>query len=213
MELRGTEERTLEAAGTISRAAAEALLPAGLPAEDSNGRTPVSLLVFQMRGLTLRPLRGPGLDYGEALWRVGCRWEGQGAWFAVACDLGSAVVRALGARLVRYPVRRGRLLLTDFSAEVSAEGRATKLRAHAIDASPAPVPPRAVLVRAQSRLYRIPWREDPAPFRREARLEVLEDALSAVTFGEAAAWDERGLLHRGRVHRCGLAAPADRHAP
>jgi hypothetical protein len=209
MELVGTEERTLEAAGTISRAAAEALVGSGVLAENQDGRTPVSLLVFAMHGLTLRPLPGPGLDYGEALWRVGCLWEGQRAWFAVACDLDSALVRALGARLVRYPVRRGEILLTDYSAEVTAGGRATRVRAYAQAGSPAPVPPRPALVRAQGRLYRIPWREDPAPFRSEARLEILADTLSALTFGEAAAWDERGLLHRGRVHRCGIAALAD----
>jgi len=32
------------------------------------------------------------------------------------------------------------------------------------------------------------------------------DPLDAATFGAAVRWDAAGVVHRGRVHRCGLAA-------
>ena len=40
---------------------------------------------------------------------------------------------------------------------------------------------------------------------RDQFAEVLTDSLSAATFGAAASWTSDGLVHRGRVHMCGVA--------
>jgi hypothetical protein len=209
MELRGTEATTLEIGGTLSANAARAL--AGpLEVELVAGRARASLLVFDMRGMRVTGVPGPALEYREALWRVGVVVDGVPSWFAVACDLDSGLVRALGKRLVRYPVRRARFGLRvleeegTWEARVSAREGSLSVRAELSAKAPEAVAPRPVYVRAGSRTYQIPWQEQAAPFRREARVEVSGD-LAERTFGGTITWDAVGLAHRGRVHQCGVA--------
>lgn len=220
IELRGTEAFTVELEGTVPLAQARACLgAAALPLETREAdptRAVVSVLLFQMRGMRARGLPGPVLDYAEALWRVGVLWRGAPAWFAVACDLDSAAVRALGAVLVRYPTRAARLAVDAEGARVErvdAAARRFAVRATAVPAreTPPPVPPRPLLVparRGSGALYRIPWREEPAPERRVARCEVSEPALARATLGEGLAWAPEGLVHSGRTHICGVASRA-----
>lgn len=54
-------------------------------------------------------------------------------------------------------------------------------------------------------LYEIPWREEPASWRHEATLRLRDDGLARRTFGEGVSFDRKGTVHRGHVHRCGLA--------
>lgn len=209
--LTGTEELSLEIDGTIPEGAARAVVGPGVELSSHDGRVAVSLLVFAMKGLVLRrlPVRALGLDYNEALWRVGARVRGEPAWFGASCDLDSAVVASLGRLLVRYPVRRARVSLAadagEASARIEVAGARLALDAR-VTAEPSEiVPPRPVLVRSGGDLYEVPWDEVPAPER--ATVEVTaDDALSAATLGAAVAWSGAGVLHRGRTHRCGFAA-------
>jgi hypothetical protein len=179
--LRGTEDDTLEIEGD---------LPDG---------TRVGVLFFAMRGLRFKGMPGPGFDYREALWR---KREDDGAWLAVACDLDSALVRAFGRRIVRYPARKASFdgqwkVLTD-RGELSAS-------AHANDEHPDPVPPRRTIVREGDRAWEIPWEEIPGE-RSLAGVEILSDTLSEPTFGARVKWSSTGLVHRGRIHMCGFAS-------
>lgn len=180
--LRGTEEDTLEIGGTLADGAR------------------VGVLFFAMSGLKIRGVPWPGFDYTEALWR---RAEGE-AWLVVACDLDRALVRVMGKRIVRYPARTasfvGRWSVTtesgSFSVQVTEKNE-----------SPAPTPPRRTLVREGDRTYEIPWEEIPAPIRKVATVDVLSDTLSEPTFGSRVEWSKAGLVHRGRIHMCGVARP------
>jgi hypothetical protein len=182
--LRGTESDTLELEGTLLDGAR------------------VSLLFFAMSGLKLRGVPWPGFDYNEALWRTDARIEGEPAWLAVACDLDSALVRAFGRRIVRYPTRVAR-----FTGRWSVENDAGVFSVRAIPAasSPDPMAARRTLVRDGGRVWEIPWQEIPAPERHVAKVEVLSDSLSEPTFGARVEWSSRGLVHRGRTHMCGIA--------
>ncbi|MBL8946976.1 MAG: hypothetical protein JNK45_27640, partial [Myxococcales bacterium] len=65
--------------------------------------------------------------------------------------------------------------------------------------------PLPLLVGTDGALFRIPWREDPAPHRREAAITVRDAGLVDATLGAAVRWDPTGLVHAGRIHRCGIA--------
>jgi hypothetical protein len=206
LELRGTEELTLELEGRLPIARASELVPDLLDLETDGDDAVVSLLVFSMRGLRPRGMPLVGLDYGEALWRVGVRLREDLSWFAVACDLDSRIVGVLGRWLVRYPVRRASFRFDGESVAIARGEHAMQLRAVATapPPRPEPVPPRQLLVWEGTRLFRIPWAEEPAPDRREVDVDVREGGLVDATLG-AVRWQPRGLVHRGRIHRCGLA--------
>ena len=202
-ELRGTERRTLEIAGTI---APELLPQLPLDLELDGDRARVEVLFFRMRGLRMRGTPGPSFDYDEALWRVGVRFDGGLAWLAVACDIDSWSVRATGALLVRYPVRRARFTIDDERFEVEDErARSFRVRVRETDEVPKVRAPRRTLVRSKGALYEIPWNEEPTEERRHASATLDDEALVRATFGGDVRWDARATVQRGRVHRCGLA--------
>lgn len=205
--LSGTELRTLEVGLSLDAALARAL--AGeLEPELADGAGRGDVLFFSMRGLGVTGVPLFRFDYGEALFRLSVRWRGEAAWLALACDLDAKLIQVLGRWLVRYPVRPARLALEDGCFTSSASGGALSI-ATAVEADePAPLPARPLLVRQGATLYRIPWREDPAPWRRLARCTATDDGLAVKTFGGAVHFDATGTLHRGRVHRCGVARRA-----
>lgn len=206
MELRGEERITLELTGALPEAQARRHVPARFALETREGEAVVGLLCFQMKGLKLLGVPGPAFDYSEALWRIGVVEQGQPGWFAVACDLDHRLVRALGRQLIRYPTRAGALSWSggeETTFGVAGEHGGLRLRARASGENLDPVPPRRAFV-GNASLYEVPWREDPAPYRRAAALEVLDDALTRATLGEVR-WEPSALLHRGRIHRCGFA--------
>ena len=207
LELRGTEALTLELRGTLDPDRARALVAPWRPIVSDDGAE-LELLVFDMRGLRPKGLPGPRLDYREALWRIGIEHDGAPAWLGHTCDLDHSLVRALGRYLVRYPVRTATFDLEGddpVTIRVAASGHALSVSAGATAEVPPAEPPRPIVVRSGPRAYRIPWREDPTPDRHRARVTVEQDDLSVVTLGVPVAWAPTGLLHRGRVHRCGLA--------
>lgn len=215
MELTGTEAISLELGGHIDADRAALLAGPGLDVVERRGRVRIGLLVLQMRGLGLGPLR---LSYGEALWRLAVLWAGRPAWLGLACDLDRPLVRWLAARLIRYPVRAARIDLLGAPDGIRCEvrSRAGRLRLACTEtlAQPPAEPPRPLLVRERpgGRLFSVPWGEVPAPERRAVLLRPDDPdlALARATFGEAQtlALDRAGVLHRGRLHRCGRAVPA-----
>lgn len=201
-ELRGTEERTLEIGGSIGR---DVLPPLPFELETDDDRVRVEVLFFRMRGLRVRGTPAPSFDYDEALWRVGVRFEGELAWFALACDLDSWSVRTTGAALVRYPVRRARFSIEDGRFAVEDDrGRSFRVRVTETCEVPELRPPRRTLVRSNGALFEIPWKEEPTDERRVASPTIEDDALVRATFGASVRWD-RAVVQRGRVHRCGRA--------
>lgn len=204
MELSGTEAHTLEIEGSIAEAPR---VPSGLEAIRSSEGVEASVLFFSMRGLGMtQPISvGPRFDYGEALFRIGVVLDGRPAWLAVACDLDRSIVRALGGVLVRYPVRTATIEVTATRAASRTDAGAIDIAIGARGESPAPTPPRPLLVRDGASLFRIPWREDPAPVRHVVDVEIRTDDLSRATFGASTTYRTKGLAHEGRVHRCGIA--------
>jgi hypothetical protein len=190
-ELSGTEAHTIECEGVVARDAARELVPAELELATREDGVEVGLLCFAMQGLgATQPLRiGPRFDYGEALWRVGVLWQGAPAWFAVACDLDRVLVRGLGGWLVRYPVRSATIVVDAARAVVATQDRALEVKAEPKERRPDPVPPRPLLVSHRDVLFRIPWREDPAPHRRSAAIHVEDDGLACATMGARVRWD------------------------
>ncbi|MBE7484594.1 MAG: DUF2071 domain-containing protein [Polyangiaceae bacterium] len=203
--LRGTEELSFELGGSVAEHDARARLPPELEPALVAGRARVALTVFRMRGLRLRGLPGPGLDYSEALWRLAVQHRGELAWLAVACDLDSAPVRLTGRALIRYPVREASLGLADdgFSVRAADAVLAIELGDPATAELESPGT-RPLLVASGGRLWRVPWAEVPAPESRCRALEVRADTLSQQTLG-AVDWDPVALWLRGRGHRCGRA--------
>ena len=208
MELSGTEAWTLELGGRVPRAAVEGVA-AGLPLHETAEGVEVGLLVFGMHELRPTRLPGPGFDYAEALWRIGVELDDVPGWLGHTCDLDRALVGLLGRVLVRYPVRRARLEHEDdgerWRVTVSAAGARLSVEATPGDDVPPAVRPRPIVVRSGKQWFRIPWREDPASWRRVATIDVREDGLSAATLGATVRWTGEAELHRGRVHRCGMA--------
>jgi hypothetical protein len=210
LELVGTERLTLEIDGRLPGGLGREL-PAGLVPESDHEGVVVNVLLFWMEGLGVRGLSRPRFDYAEALFRVGVVDMAGPAWFALACDLDHPVVAALGAALVRYPVRRSRFEAREDEerVEVSVDAAGVRLEAVASISGTAPiVSPQRVLVASGGHLFRIPWREDPPPSSNAARVEVRADDLARNTFGGSISWRAEGRLLRGRVHRCGLASRA-----
>ncbi|MCA9706746.1 MAG: DUF2071 domain-containing protein [Myxococcales bacterium] len=217
MQLVGVEAWTLELRGRLPLEAARRQV-AGLSLLERDGEAELDLLVFGMTGLHVRGVPWPRFSYREALWRIGVRLHGEPAWFGHTCDLDRPLVSALGRVMVRYPVRRAAIEREGGGEEggegsepawrISIEaGAGLRITARPTAQAPPPVPPRPIVVGAQRRCFRIPWREDPAPYRRRAEIDVAHDALSEATLGAPVRWDSHGLLHRGRVHRCGIARP------
>jgi hypothetical protein len=217
VEFTGTETLTLEIEGTLPHARAEELAGPGVEVQRAGDRAVVSLLLFQMKGLRPRGLPAPALDYGEALWRIGAVRDGESAWFGHACDIDHPLVRLTGAWLVRYPIRVASFTFDDdgegegkggCSVIVDAESKHFKVRARPAETrgeGPAASPPRRIFVRSRGALFEIPWREDPAPRRWSVTLDLADVALGVATFGADVAWAPSGVVHRGRIHRCGLA--------
>ncbi len=160
-----------------------------------------SLLLFKMSGLAASFFPLVKFDYAEALWRIAIRHEGEPAWFAVKCDLDHPVVRALGARLVRYPTRAARIVGSEGRWSVRTE--AASLELGVSDEDTALVPSlRRIFVPGG---FEIPWDEVPPGRARSARIKVTDDALLRATLGDDAKLDATGVVHRGRTHMCGFA--------
>jgi uncharacterized protein YqjF (DUF2071 family) len=208
MELYGTEAWTLELAGRLPRAAVERVAT-GLRLRESAEGVEVGLLLFGMRGLRAARLPSPGFDYGEALWRIGVELDDVPGWLGHTCDLDRALVGMLGRVLVRYPARRARIEHEDdgerWRITVAAAGVRLVVDATPGDDVPLAVRPRPIVVRSGERWFRIPWREEPASWRRVASVCVREDGLVPATLGAAVQWSSEAVVHRGRVHRCGVA--------
>jgi len=191
MKMRGTEALTLEVGANVD---SRKLVPDRF---EVDGRA--NILFFKMTGLS--PF---GFDYFEALWRVSVRHEGALAWLAVKCDIDHPIVRALGARFVRYPTRAARIVGSEGKWSVDAAG--TKLDLGVRDEDKTSVPElRRTFVASGDRVFEIPWNEEPPAKARSVKLTVQDDALVRATFGEDAKLDETGVVHRGRVHICGFA--------
>ena len=58
-------------------------------------------------------------------------------------------------------------------------------------------------------MWEVPWAEEPAPFRRIARIAFASEELAEETLGPQVRFLPEGLLHRGRIHRCGIAKKLD----
>jgi hypothetical protein len=205
------EDRSLELGGRLAATAARALVAGtGLELDTSTEHAEVSVLLLRMR--RLRPLRlpFPELDYGEALWRLTVRHRGQLAWLALACDLDEALVRWTGRWLVRYPVRQAELAFEESAGRwrvgvAGASGTVT-VEATPGEEEPDAEPPRPLFARSSGALWRIPWDEEPAPWRRRATARLIDEGLARAAFGAAVDWATSATLHRGRIHRCGVAA-------
>jgi hypothetical protein len=195
MELRGTEALTLEVGASLPPDAARALVPQRFELE--GGRA--NVLFFHMTGLSIARF-----DYFEALWRVSIVHEGALAWLATRCDIDHPIVRALGARFVRYPTREAKIVGSEGKWSVDANG--TKLELGVRDDDKAKMPElRRCFVASGDRVYEIPWNEEPPAKARSVKVTALDDALVRATFGEGAKLDDVGVVHRGRVHICGFA--------
>jgi hypothetical protein len=145
-----------------------------------------------------------GFDYFEALWRVSIVHEGVLAWLAVKCDIDHPIVRALGARFVRYPTRAAKIVGSEGKWVVDAAG--TKLELGVRDEDKANVPDmRRTFVASGDRAWEIPWDEEPPAKARSVKVKIEDDTLFRATFGEGAKLDDTGVVHRGRVHICGFA--------
>jgi hypothetical protein len=207
-ELLGTEDLTVEVGASLPLSSARELWPQGLTFETRADRAVASLLVFHMRGLHGRGLPAPSFDYWEALWRLGVMWDGVPAWFGCACDLDRPLIAWAGKRFIRYPVRRASFTSREHEAgaavTVTVSGVSFQLGANFGEAV-APVPPRRLIVRDRGAFFEIPWEEEPAPFRKHAEITILDASLAHETLGRGVSFDRVGLVHRGRVHRCGLA--------
>ena len=210
LKLSGTEELSIEVPGFLPKDAAMALLGDDLTPQTVRGQVPVSLLVFQMKGLKADGVPGAGMNYGEALWRIGIVLDGEPAWFGLTCDIDKALVRKSAGWLVRYPVRPATLSFEGSRArgavEITAAGKRCAIVATPTLAEPPEAePPRRLVVRNRNALWEVPWGEVPAPFRRAARIALAAEDLADATFGDRLRLLPEGLLHRGRTHRCGIA--------
>lgn len=215
MRLTGTEVISIELSGSLSPAATgsfAARVPAPLAiARDDGGAGHVSVLVLEMHGLGLA--RGlPRFDYREVLYRLGVTVDGQAAWLALRCDLDRALVRAMAARIIRYPVCGARIDIDEpdartvtFRAVTDGDVLAASLRLAEEGAAPAVAPPRRTFVIDRGRLYEVPWDERAAPVRAEALVSGVDAGGCTTVFGAGVDLDARAIVHRGRGHVCGAA--------
>lgn len=205
LQLAGTEELSFELGGSVAPRAARAHLPSGLGLVEVDGAARVALTVFRVRGLGVRGLPGPKLDYSEALWRLLVEHDGALAWFAVACDIDSALVRPAARALIRYPVRPSRLAIAPDGFTIAAVERELDVGlAEPVVADIESPGQRPLLVASGGRLWRVPWSEIEARETSARGLEVRADTLSLRSVGDVA-WDRAALCLRGRGHRCGVA--------
>ena len=150
LTLSGTEELTIEVNGLVPKERGKALA-GGLPVEVVHGQVPVSLLLMQVKGLKPDGVLAPGMNYGEALWRVGVMLHGVPSWFGLMCDIDNAIVRKSGGWLVRYPVRPAKFHFEGSQARGAVDFTAVGNRC-AVFASPTtaeapePEPPRRIVV-------------------------------------------------------------------
>lgn len=206
--LRGTEALTVELDGRLDLARAKSLVGPGLEPEPVDGAALVNLFAFQMEGMSVRGVPGPRLDYGELLWRIAVRHSDQPAWLCIACDIDTMIVRALGAVLVRYPVREARIDVGERRlAGVDPEDDRLVLQLERRESAVADVASRAMLVRSRGALYRIPWGAGVAPERWNADVRVEHASLARKTFDADVAWSSVARLMRARPHECGIARP------
>jgi len=204
--LRGTETLTVELDGRIDLARAKAIVGAGLELDPVDGAALVNLFAFRMEGMSVRGVPGPRLDYAELLWRVAVRHGDTPAWLCVACDIDAMIVRALGAWLVRYPVREARIDVDERRLEgVDPEEGRMVLQLDRRDGTVADVPARAMMVRSRGALFRIPWGTGVAPERWCADVRVEHASLARKTFDGQVAWSAVARVMRGRPHECGIA--------
>ena len=202
--LRGTEDLTLEVGASIDEAFARAAVHPGLELVTNEEGARAGLLVFRMSGLRWRELP-PSFDYMEALWRISVKCSGELGWYAVACDIDHPVVRLLGAWAIRYPTRAAKLIASEARWKDATKDAALELETS--DVGPGPIP---ALRRTFASSYEIPWAEQPPARARSVSVKVKEDALLRKTFGDTAKLDDMGLVHRGRIHMCGVAKKAPR---
>ncbi len=209
MKLRGTEALTLEVGASLPPVVRERV-PARFDLPLEGGAPRGSLLFFRMTGLVWTAFPIP-FDYSEALWRVSVAFDGEPAWLALACDLDHPIVRALGARIVKYPTRVAKLIPSESRWMVALggakpEGVAGSLELRVSDVDAADVPKlRRTFVTSGKHVYEIPWDEEPPLKARSVSVKVTEGALVGATFGEGAKLDDVGVVHRGRIHLCGRA--------
>jgi hypothetical protein len=201
----GTEAQTLEIGLSLDPDHACALAGPALEPLVEAGGARGDVLLFTMRGLHLYGLPRPRFDYTEALFRLAVHFGDDLAWLGLACDLDTGTMRRLGRWLVRYPVRPAVFELDAERFAVTAAEARLEVHATPTEDEPDAVPARPLLVRDGAHLYRIPWREEPAPWRRTATCRVVDDGLAQLTFGVPVRFEPLGLVHRGRIHHCGLA--------
>ena len=203
--LRGTEALTLEVGAALDAQRAREIVPQRFELDIADDVARGSLLLFRMSGLSMNALPFASFDYSEALWRISVRVDDELAWFVVACDLDSALVRFVGARLIRYPTRAARIVGSEARWRIDAGGVSADLRVSDIEPAPVPTLRRVFVGATKKNVYEIPWDEAPPARARLARVTVAEPALVRSTFGDGARLDETGVVHRGRIHMCGFA--------
>jgi hypothetical protein len=185
----GIERVTIELAGEC---AAPAALPDGLTFD---GR--VSLFAFYVDDLRIRGVPFARSSYAEVLWRIGVRYRGEPAWWAVACDLEARLPAIAARRWVRYPVRRNALEVSESRVRI-ADTFGFSLGP---DREPANIDHRILLT---GNLYEVPWGDD-ASGAHTADVSDLTDTLGRVTVGTDISWSSTAIVRRGRRHRCGVA--------
>lgn len=209
LTLTGTEELSIEVSGNLPKDRAMALV-GDMPLELVKGHVPVSLLLVQMKGLRAEGLATPGFNYGQALWRIGIKLDNVPAWLGLLCDIDSTLVRKSAGWLIRYPLRTATFHFEGSQArgavDITANGkRCAVFATPTLAEAPPPEAPRRLVVKSSNALWEVPWAEEPAPFRRVARIAFAAEELAEETFGAAVRFLPEGLLHRGRIHRCGPA--------
>jgi len=206
---RGRERVSFEVEGAVDAERAARLVGSRVSIlPDAEGQATVGLLVFRCEGLKVRGVPGPGLNYGEALWRLKVMHEGAPAWAVVRCDLDNPLVVMGDSVLVRYPVCRSRFAFREddgrFEVTVRSPHDSLLMRARPIEEGRDEEGVIPILVPRGPRLYRVPWGDTLAPVAVAARFTIEED-VSRALFGEAIRWRDRGRALRGRTHACGIA--------
>jgi hypothetical protein len=196
MRLAGTEKISIEIEGSLDPAATEAFAKR-LPLRP-DGR--MSILALEMRGLGLRDVKLPGLNYREVLHRLSVNVDGAPAWLALRCDLDSALVRRTATRVIRYPVHDARISIS--ASEIRSDAFSARLR---IGDEAMPHALRRTFVIQKERLFEIPWDEKLTTTPREAVVEDVEMHGCEEVFGGPISLETRAIVHRERRHFCASA--------
>lgn len=194
----GRERATVELDGTF--------LPGGIAVPrrlelelDAGGRARVRLFAFHVDDLRIARVPVFRTSYAEILWRVAVRAGGAPAWWVVACDLGAWTARLAAARYVRYPVRRGKVVVA--LDRVRASGLAISLGPAGSEQVAPEVRPLLVGDDAQ---WEVPWTDD-GPAARPAVATVEDDSLAEQTLRAPVTWAPAAMVRVNREHRCGAA--------